>query len=149
MAEEQAISVLIVRVRGVAIALDTEQLAEMTDYNPDCGTETKLYHLHELLGTEAESYAHAKVLYVKPNSGGGCNTDTSTVPGERIGLVVSRAETIVEIPFDQIRPLPHLLRACCGRGGFLAVAGLAEELVLIADVRAMIGDGQESHGLHT
>ncbi|TAN52778.1 MAG: hypothetical protein EPN21_03220 [Methylococcaceae bacterium] len=129
-AGELSISVLLVRIQGVGIGLNTECLTGMTDFRPGGGTSCTLLNMHDLLGVEQASAAYSKILWVKHAPAHGEN---------RIGIAVAQPETVMEIPFSRIKPLPRIVEVSCRRGGFVAVACLEAELVIIADVRKMIG----------
>ena len=137
--EIRTLSVLIVRVQGIGIGLDTEQLTGMIDLDQSSKNQVKLLNLHDLLGTAAGGNTHSKVLLIKKEDTVDLKDAKSTCMEQRTGVVVEQPEAIVNIPFDRIRPLPRILQASCHRGGFLAIACLPSEMIFIADIRKMMG----------
>lgn len=135
----QHVSVLVFRVMGVRIGIDTDQLSGVTDVANVDEKKCKLLAMHELLGLERDESPLVKVVFAK----GGYLSDSSEYIWMRrerhIGLLVGNPEDIIEVPLDDMRPLPQLIHSCTNQNGFWAVGLMPDEMIFMADIRKMIG----------
>ncbi|MBI5179668.1 MAG: hypothetical protein HZA04_10480 [Nitrospinae bacterium] len=141
----KSIRLLVFRMDGTAIGFDTDQMEGMTDFGRVDVHESCLVTINELFGMGEESYncSTPKVVFVKPLPGDG----QSGVSGKRIGIVVETPEDIVDVPVENIRPLPPVVRKHAHATGFWGAALLNNGMVFIADIykipiyRALRGGG--------
>lgn len=148
-AEIDHVSVLVFRVMGAWIGLDTEQITGMTDTGRSSEDDFDLVPIHELLGLDARGLESAdgtrqKVIFVK----GGYlpvqleQDDPAKNTGQheerRIGLVINEPEEIVDIPVKSMRPLPFLVAPHGDLNGLWAVAQSQDEMIFMLDVRKLI-----------
>lgn len=134
------LSVLVFRVMGVRIGIDTDQISGLVDVaNVDKKT-CKLVSMNQLLGIEPPGYSYSKVIFAK---GGYVSEPSDNVwmrREQRLGVMVSDPEEIVEIPVDVMSPLPQLIHAYTVPNGLWAVALMPDEMIFVADIRKMIGN---------
>lgn len=141
----KSLRLLVFRMDGTAIGFDTDQMEGMTDFGRVEMNESCLVTINELLGMGEEAYncASPKVVFVKPMHA----DDECGVTGKRIGIVVETPEDIVDVPVENIRPLPPVVRKHTRATGFWGAALLKTGMVFIADIykmpayRTLMGDG--------
>ncbi|MDP2829854.1 MAG: hypothetical protein Q8O37_14765 [Sulfuricellaceae bacterium] len=134
------LSVLVFRVMGVRIGIDTDQIGGFVDVATVDKKKCKLVSMNELLGIEPPERPHSKVIFAK---GGYVSEPSDSVwmrREQRLGVVVSDPEEIVEIPLEVMSPLPQLIHAYTGPNGLWAIALMSDEAVFLADIRKMIGN---------
>lgn len=96
--ERDEISLLVFRMMGVRIGLDSTQVDQIVECGPDAEADSKAHLLHEVLSPGEE-----RVVYQSPKR------VTPRAPTVKGSVIIDALEDTVTISIDAIRPLPDLL----------------------------------------
>jgi chemotaxis signal transduction protein len=122
-----AIRLLIFRIMGTWMGVDTNQVEEIMDQGQAARRKIKVSSWHEKIkgGIGAVALVDPPVLLVK-------SEDSS------VGILIDQLEDICEVKLDHLRPLPPLLAGSMAAGVVWGIALIHEEMVLLIDLDTLV-----------